>query len=328
MMETIRLNSKGKEVVAAKLLTGYTTISGKVEDPDAFIKIHDLFDASFENFVKNWQKSKNLDVDGIVGKKSWTKIASQPLTCSTIKNRISRYTLALQMLIDSNIVSDGIYGEKTKYAVAAFQTAKGLAADGICGPVTWMALITGSAPISAGGDTSGAGKPVAGKFVKPTDFKQYDSKWANKVYTSCGNKSQTMRNSGCGPTSMADIINFVVDKNATPWTLAQLAMKWGDRTKANGTAWSFFPHVQKEYGYKKMIATESFETLKACLDAGGYVVCSMGPGYWTKGGHFICCWKYTDTEVYCNDPASGSRKSQSISKFKKEKKKFFCFFPN
>lgn len=327
MMETIRLNSEGKAVVAAKLLTGYTTISGKIDDPESFEKIHSTFDATFENFVKNWQRGKSLEDDGIIGFKSWLKIAGDALTCSTTKNTVSRYTMALQMLLDSSLTADGVFGKRTKAAVSAYQSAKGLKADGICGPVTWNTLITGAVPASAG-SSEGAGKPVAGKYVKPTDFKQYDSKWKSKNYTSCGNKSQTMSNSGCGPTSMADIINFVVDKSVNPWTLAQKAMKWGDRTKSNGTAWSFFTHIQKEYGYKKMVATKSLETLKACLDAGGYAVCSMGPGYWTKGGHFICCWKYDDSKAYCNDPASGSRKSQNLKDFQSQRKQFFCFFPN
>lgn len=328
MMETIRLNSTGKSVVAAKLLTCYTTVNSKVEDPDSFIKIHGTFDAAFESFVKNWQRSKNLDADGVIGPKSWTKISDVALTCSTSKNRISGYTLALQMIINSSITSDGIYGTRTKNAVAAYQSAKGLKSDGICGRNTWTSLITGKVPAEAGGSGTPAGKPVAGKFVKPTDFKQSDSRWGKKMYSSTGNKSQTMANSACGPTSMADIINFVVDKNVNPWTLAQLSMKWGDRTANNGTAWSFFTHIQKHYGYKKMIATKSLDTLKACLDAGGYAVCSMGPGYWTKGGHFICAWKYDGTSIYCNDPASSSRKSQKQSSFVDQRKQFFCFFPN
>lgn len=334
MIATVKLNSIGKQVVAAKLLTGYTNVNEKIDDPESFIKIHETFDASFETFFKNWQRTNNLVDDGVCGPKSWTKISGLALTCSTSKNRISRFTMALQMLIDSSITADAIYGPRTKNAVAAFQVAKGLTADGICGPMTWRSLITGSVPIideSGGGvstNTQGAGKPVAGKFVKPTDFKQYDSRWGSKTYTSTGNKSQTMANSACGPTSMADIINFVIDKKVTPYTLAQKAIKWGDRTKNSGTAWSFFTHIQKEYGYKKMIATKSLETLKACLDAGGYVVCSMGPGYWTKGGHFICCWKYDSASAYCNDPASAKRKSQTLKNFQSQRKQFFCFFPN
>ena len=38
------------------------------------------------------------------------------------------------------VTADGIFGSKTKQAVTAFQTEKGLDADGIVGPKTWAAL--------------------------------------------------------------------------------------------------------------------------------------------------------------------------------------------
>ena len=327
MMTTIRHKDTGRLVVAAKLLMGYVPVSAKVEDPDSFIRLHETYDATFVAHVITWQKNHSLTPDGVIGPMTWVKLAATAPTCSTAKNRISGYTLALQMIVDSSITADAIYGNRTKNAVAAFQSAKGLKADGICGPVTWAALITGDVE-AAPGAAGGAGKPVAGKYVKPTDFKQGDSRWGKKMYSSTGNKNQTMANSACGPTSMADIIHFVKDKGINPYDLAKLAMKWGDRTPAKGTAWSFFTHIQKHYGYQKMIATKSLETLKACLDAGGYVVCSMGPGYWTKGGHFICAWKYDAQKIYCNDPASSSRKSQNLTDFVKQRKQFFCFFPN
>ena len=327
MLTTIRHNDTGKLVVAAKLLTGYVVVKSKVEDPVSFVKVHQTYDAEFVAHVVTWQKIHGLTADGIIGPKTWAKIASLAPTCSTAKKRISAYTLALQMIVDSSITADAIYGNRTKNAVAAYQSAKGLKADGICGPVTWKALITGEVE-AAPGAAGGAGKPVAGKYVKPTDFKQGDSRWGKKMYSSTGNKSQTMANSACGPTSMADIIHFCNDKSINPYDMAKLAMKWGDRTPAKGTAWTFFTHIQAHYGYKKMVATKSLETLKACLDAGGYVVCSMGPGYWTKGGHFICAWKYDGTYIYCNDPASSSRKKQKIADFVSQRKQFFCFFPN
>ena len=54
----------------------------------------------------------------------------------------------------------------------------------------------------------------------------------------------------------------------------------------------------------------------------------MGKGYWTSGGHFICAWKYSNKYIYCNDPASGKRTHQNVTDFVKQRKQFFCFFPN
>jgi len=44
------------------------------------------------------------------------------------------------------LVTDGVYGEATRTAVAAIQHAGSITADGVVGSVTWAVLITGSAP--------------------------------------------------------------------------------------------------------------------------------------------------------------------------------------
>lgn len=317
MLPTLKHQDTGKTVVAAKLLVGYLKISKKVSDPDSYIKVNGIFDADFVASVTTWQSKHNLTPTGEIDAATWTAIAANAPTCSTAKNTTSGYTMALQILLDGNLVCDGIYGSKTKAAVVALQSSNGLKADGICGPKTWSALICGK-----------QAQPVTpGTFKQPVDYKQGDSRWGKKMYSNHNDASQTMANSGCGPTAMADVVATLIDPSVTPWTLAQLAMQWGDRTRNSGTAWSFFPHVADYYHFPKMVESTSWTALTACLDAGGYVVCSMAPGYWTKSGHFICAWKYDATYIYCNDPASSSRKKQKIADFKKERKKYFCFYP-
>ena len=319
-MRTISHQNTGPLVLVAKLLTGYIKVGEKVTDVQSYIKVNGVFDADFVSFVCTWQSNHGLTADGIIGPKTWAEIAKSAPTCSTAKNRISGYTLALQLLLGGNLTADGIYGARTKAAVAVYQDAQHLTADGICGPKTWTALIVGvtasETPVTATG------------FVQPVDYKQYDSRWKSKMYSATGNKNQTMSNSGCGPTAAADVIATLKNQFVTPWTLAQLAMKWGDRTKDSGTAWSFFKRVAEHYGIQKFVQSSSWPALTACLDAGGYAVCSMGAGYWTKGGHYICVWKYDGKYVYANDPASSTRKKQAIGDFKNQRKQYFCFYPD
>lgn len=338
MMQTIRHQDSGKAVVIAKLLMGYNKITEKVTDPESYIKANSLFDAEFTAFVVSWQSNHSITGDGVIGPKTWAAIAKAAPTCSTSKNRISGYTMALQILLDTNITCDGIFGSRTKAAVVAYQDAKGLKADGKCGPKTWEALLTdteekpdsesGSEAPSSGSTDSSTGTTTKVTFKQPVDYKQGNSKWGSKIYSNHNSKSQTMANSGCGPTACADVVATLKDKSVTPWTLAQLYMKWGYRTDNSGTAWGAFKKTAEYYKFSKFVQSSSWSALTACLDAGGYVVCSMGPGYWTKGGHFICAWKYDKTYIYCNDPASSSRKKQKISEFKQQRKQYFCFYPD
>ena len=336
---TIQHNDANKLVVAAKLLMGIITVNEKIEDPDSYIKANQAFDADFVASVCTWQGHHNVTPDGIIGPETWAAIGAVQPVCSTSKNRISGQTMALQILLDTQITCDGVYGNRTKQAVAVYQDAKGLKADGICGKKTWAALLTEvyAEPVEepvpeVTAELNENGAVVTAAFKSTVNYKQHDSRWGKKVYTSCGNKSQTMSNSGCGPTAMANVIATLVDSKVTPWDLAQLAMKWGDRTKNSGTATSFFRHIQEYYKFKKMVGTGSLDVLKACLDAGGYVVCRMGAGYWTNGGHYITAWKYDKEYIYCNDPSSptskrSERKKQKQSDFLKQRKDFWCFWP-
>jgi len=319
MLQTIRHQDSGPLVVVAKLLTGYCKVDGKISDPDSYIKINGVFDAQFVAFMVSWQTSHGCTPDGIIDPATWAAIAKAAPTCSTGRNRISGATMALQILLGGNLVADAIFGSRTKAAVSTFQDSHDLTMDGICGPKTWNALIMGA-------DVQP--EPTPGTFVQPVDYKQAAKPWGPRMYSNHNDHSQTMANSGCGPTAMADVVATLKDKGINPYDLAELSMQWGDRSYNSGTNWSFFKHIAEHFKFSKFIQTKSFDALKACLDAGGYVVCSMGAGYWTKGGHYICAWKYDGTYVYCNDPASSNRKKQKIADFKKESKQYFCFYPD
>lgn len=315
MLQTIKHQDTGELVLVAKCLTGYVKTTTKISDIDSYVKVNGVFDADYVAYMVSWQTSHGCTPDGIIGPDTWTAIAKAAPTCSTSRNRTSGYTLSIQLLLGGNLVPDAIYGQRTKAAVVAFQSAAGLAADGICGPKTWNGVIVGAQPA-----------PTPGK--QPKDYKQGAKPWGPRMYSNHNDHKQTMANSGCGPTAMADIVATLKDATVDPWTLAKLSMEWGDRTYNSGTAWSFFKHVAEKYGFSKFIQSGSYSALTACIDAGGYVVCSMGPGYWTSVGHFICVWKYDGTYTYANDPASSTRKKQKTVDFKRQCKQYFAFYPD
>ena len=317
MLATIKQGVNGNLVKVAQYLTGYAErkqASGN-------------YDANFVAHICTWQRKYSLSPDGVIGPKTWTMIARQAPTCSTGRNRKSAATCALQLLL-GNLTADGIFGTKTKQAVVAYQSAKGLTVDGCVGVNTWSALIAGAADTAA--DGTGGGKPQT--LNTCVHYIQWDNRWKNVKYSTHSAK-QTIGNSGCGTTSMAMIMATMIDSGITPVEMSALAVENGYRTYNNGTAWGFYEFVFKKYGgFSKFITTGSVSTLKAALAQGALAVCSMNNGdncFWTKNGHFIVAIGYDESGyIYANDPnKSTAPRKQLASKFAKCMKQAFIFWP-
>lgn len=279
-------------------------------------KKRDSFDADLKKAVKAFQTERGLKADGVAGPQTLAALAG---TLPEVKYKDysgSAYVKAVQALVSCAI--DGKYGKSTRANVIAFQTTAGLEQTGNIAKNDWLALW--------GCNYTRTAKPSGTNSIQPVDYKQGDKRWGRKVYTSCGNKSQTIANSGCGPTSMADIMATWIDSKITPVQMCEYAVRHGFRTRSSGTAWGFFKSIATAYGFTGFVQTKSMATARAALKNGALVVASMGPGYWTKGGHYICLWKTDDVYMYANDPASGTRKKQKLKTFEEQRKQFFIFY--
>ena len=51
---------------------------------------------------------------------------------------------------------------------------------------------------------------------QPISFLQDDTEWGSESYSIVGSRSQTIATSGCGPTSMAMVLNYYIDESITP----------------------------------------------------------------------------------------------------------------
>lgn len=147
--------------------------------------------------------------------------------------------------------------------------------------------------ISYNGVNTGNGLSLLGNYQGLTYYSQADSRWANVMYSSIGNRSQTMKSSACGPTSAAIVVSSSKG-TILPTTMANLFVDNGYRTSNNGTAWAAFPFVADYFNFNEYHTTSNFDTminyLKQKNDNGSskyYVVASCASGLFTSGGHYI-----------------------------------------
>lgn len=175
--------------------------------------------------------------------------------------------------------------------------------------------------VSYDGTNTGNGLNLLGDYTGLTYYSQADSRWANKLYTSTGNKSQTMKSSACGPTSAAMVVSS--SKGAIlPTTMAQLFVDNGYRTANNGTAWAAFPFVADYFDFEEYHISTSFSKamsyLKTDKDKDGiadyFVIVSCNSGLWTTGGHYIVLIGYDDGDVIVFDPYLYSGKFNTASR--------------
>ena len=166
---------------------------------------------------------------------------------------------------------------------------------------------------------------------QPIPFLQYDEQWSSKPYSIINDSSQTIETSGCGPTTMAMVLNYYIDEDITPVETAEFAIENHHRTTNNGTSWTYFNDVAEEYDLNFLQTYSSEEALKWMeTKTDPLIICSMGPGLWTNKGHFILIWDIKDGNAYINDPNSESEKrnKNSFNYLSKQCNQYFCFDRN
>lgn len=136
-------------------------------------------------------------------------------------------------------------------------------------------------------------------------FNQGEEPWGPMPYTSTGNASQTIKTSGCGPTSMAMVMKSY-GVSTDPSLTAQYSLDHGYRTANSGTSWGFFGDIGQNAGLE-VTNFGGVDTAKKYLDDKIPVIASMGPGTFTKGGHYVVFSGKDGENVTVNDPASRQR---------------------
>jgi peptidoglycan hydrolase-like protein with peptidoglycan-binding domain len=106
-----------------------------------------IFGPLTESAVKAFQQSHALTADGVVGPLTWPRLVVQvKLGSNGDAVRGVQEVMRFHDQSDGEappIHVDGIFGPRTDQWVRGFQTAVGTASDGIVGPITWRALVSG-----------------------------------------------------------------------------------------------------------------------------------------------------------------------------------------
>ena len=177
------------------------------------------------------------------------------------------------------------------------------------------------------GSSGGTPTPATQPTSSPYEHGEFVNYYQYNFHQSYG-YGTTIASAGCGPTSMAMVLTYLLGETHDPVEIANWSLERGYHIKDNGTAWSFFPACAKAYGVECTQLSVTRENIINYLKAGKTIIMNVGPGHFTSGGHYIVLRGLTeDGKVIVADPASEKRSSQvwDIDVFLKEGKGMWAF---
>lgn len=137
--------------VAARVLTwptvargqsgeGVRTVQYLLRQAGQSLTVDGSFGPATEAAVKAFQQSRGLATTGVVAGSTWSALIV------TVRNGSTGEAVkAVQSQLNTRgygLVVDGDFGSKTDAAVRDFQSKRGLAVDGVVGPMTWNKLVS------------------------------------------------------------------------------------------------------------------------------------------------------------------------------------------
>lgn len=112
---------------------------------------------------------------------------------------------------------------------------------------------------------------------------QWDERWGYTTYS-----GTTFARTGCAPTALSMVYMGLTGKtDKTPYDMGQLAHADGYESPHNGTVGDFFTDDASKLGLSCQRLDIDAAALQSWLRQGGVVICNVGAGDFTDGGHFI-----------------------------------------
>jgi peptidoglycan hydrolase-like protein with peptidoglycan-binding domain len=113
----------------------------------ATVAVDGVFGSRTDTAVRDLQHARGLAVDGVVGRHTWAVLIVQVHRGDhgeAVRGVQEEFRFRdLSGIPGHGLALDGDFGPATEQAVRGFQDALGIAVDGIVGPLTWRALVSG-----------------------------------------------------------------------------------------------------------------------------------------------------------------------------------------
>ncbi len=140
-------------------------------------------------------------------------------------------------------------------------------------------------------------------------FNQTDIRWGAEKYGLTG----TIKYSGCGPTALAMVISGLTGRtDINPKVIADWSYNNGHRAEGQGSYWSLMTDGGSAFNLNvTAISRKNPDKILAALSEGKPVIVSMGPGNFTKSGHFIVLYGLKEkNKILVHDPVSVKRSNK------------------
>ena len=110
------------------------------------------------------------------------------------------------------------------------------------------------------------------------------------------------------------IVGLTKDSSINPKVVAEYSKKAGYYDKDYGTKWALMTEGAANYNLNSYEVPLDKSSMINELKNGHPIICSVGPGHFTKTGHFIVLKGYTKNgEFEINDPNSKKRSERTWS---------------
>ena len=208
-------------------------------------------------------------------------------TSRTYTEMYERYNFTEQQIqLCQELMSDGYYAFWSNFVSESMGY----------GPTDWGGVSTVDPDYKPG---------MSGSIMKIPAIYQFDYK---KVVCTIGGQGKSASTSGCGATSMCMVIHYLTGNTTpTPYTLFKWAYDNG-HYNGNGLDHEAVIAIGRLGGVTGKWIGKNGSKIVEALKSGHPVIAHMGPGIFTKHGHYIVLKGVTDDgKILANDPNSKSR---------------------